>query len=164
MNTPDREWTQKQMNRIFNYLVKIGSSREDAKDIVQETFYKSLLYSDSIPSDKLSSWLFKVAINTYYDLCRRQKKWIPMPPQFDIVSDKYLLEELVVMETQQEVHATLQEMSPTYKELLEMRYAKEMSYQDIGNSLDMKTDKVKTYLARAKKQFQKLYTRSIKDE
>lgn len=160
MDARDREWIQNQMNKMHNYLIKIGASAEDAKDIVQETFYKSLLYADSIPSDKLASWLFKVAINAYYDLCKKLNKQIPFPIYFDALSEEYLPEEITMMrETQKEIETALQELSPVYKELLEMRYKEEMSYQEIGTSMKMKKEKVKTYLARAKKQFLKRYGR-----
>lgn len=64
------------MNLIYRYLIKLGCSKENADDIVQDTFYKALRYIDGIQSDKLSAWLFKVAINKYYDLCRKNKRHI----------------------------------------------------------------------------------------
>ncbi|MGG1664257.1 RNA polymerase sigma factor [Brevibacillus sp. NRS-1366] len=160
MNWQDREWVQNQMNRMYFYLVKNGANSEDAKDIVQETFYKAFLYADSIPSDKLSSWLFKVAIHAYYDLCRKQHKQISWIPDMDLISQDIMPEEaLLSKESQQEIQDVLKQLSPTYKELLVMKYEKEMTYQDMGHSLQMKIDKVKTYLSRARNHFSKHYRR-----
>ncbi|WP_051272177.1 RNA polymerase sigma factor [Shimazuella kribbensis] len=57
---------------IFRYLVKLGASRRDAEDIVQDTFYQVLLSYQSIHLSKLKPWLFQVAINRYYDFCRKR--------------------------------------------------------------------------------------------
>lgn len=58
---------------IPSYLIKLGCNQEDAEDITQDTFYKALKYIDGIGASKISSWLFRVAINKYYDLCRTKK-------------------------------------------------------------------------------------------
>lgn len=161
MNSQDSEWIKKHMNIIYLYLVKNGANSEDAKDIVQETFYKALLYADSISSNNLTAWLFKVAINAYYDLCRKQNKLAKLSFDLDYQTSKNLLpeEELILKECHQEIQQVLNQLSPTYKALLVMKYEKEMSYLNMGNSLGMKIEKVKTYLSRAKKQFFKYYRR-----
>ncbi|GIP21904.1 RNA polymerase sigma factor [Paenibacillus sp. J22TS3] len=165
MNPAQREWTQNQMNKIHNYLVKMGASSEDAKDIVQDTFYKAFLYSDSINTEKLSAWLFRVAINAYYDLCRRSTRLASLPSPEELVSKEGLPEELLaVKEESEEVQKVLQELSPLHKQVLELRYKHEMSYKEIGESMDLKPSNVKTYLSRAKKQFAKIYRRSGKHE
>jgi RNA polymerase sigma-70 factor (ECF subfamily) len=62
------------MSVIYKYLVKIGCSHADAEDIVQSTFLKAFVYLDAIDAEKISYWLFKVALNQYYDLCRKKQK------------------------------------------------------------------------------------------
>lgn len=165
MNPAQREWTQNQMNKMHGYLVKMGASSEDAKDIVQDTFYKAFLYADSIKADKMSAWLFKVAIHGYYDLCRRSKRQASLPSLEELASTELLPEEwLTSQEERQEVQEVLQELSPVHKQVLELRYKQDMSYKEIGESMDLKPNNVKTYLSRAKKQFAKLYRRSGKHE
>ncbi|MEM5603607.1 sigma factor [Bacillus cereus] len=61
---------------IFNYLLKLGISREDAEDIVQETALKYIQNLEGIPAEKVKSWLFRVAINRSYDILRREKEKI----------------------------------------------------------------------------------------
>ena len=53
---------------VYSYLIKMGASKEDAEDIIQDTAYKFLQYIDSIQMDNIKSWLFRVAVNQYYDL------------------------------------------------------------------------------------------------
>jgi RNA polymerase sigma factor (sigma-70 family) len=64
------------MKTIYKYLVKIGADSSDAEDIVQETVYKFFLNIESIDPKKASSWLFRVAVNQYYDICRRRKRQV----------------------------------------------------------------------------------------
>lgn len=47
---------------IYAYLLKMGASKEDAEDIIQDTAYKFLLYIDSMNIKNIESWLFRVAI------------------------------------------------------------------------------------------------------
>ncbi|WP_185897219.1 RNA polymerase sigma factor [Paenibacillus zeisoli] len=165
MTPAQREWTQNQMNKMHSYLVKLGAVSEDAKDIVQDTFYKAFLYEDSIQPDKMSAWLFKVAIHAYYDLCRRSKRQAALPSLEELASTELLPEEwLTSQEDRQEVQEVLEKLSPVHKQVLELRYKHEMSYKEIGESLDLKPNNVKTYLSRAKKQFAKIYGRLGKHE
>lgn len=62
------------MNQLYSYLIKQGANQETAKDIVQEAVCKLLLHLESIDTDKYKSWLFKVAINLYYDHLRSLSK------------------------------------------------------------------------------------------
>ena len=64
-----------ELNIVYRYLLKLGVSKEDAEDVVQETAYKYLLYYDSIKTNKIRSWLIRVALNFYYDQCRKQNRY-----------------------------------------------------------------------------------------
>ncbi|WP_240495861.1 sigma factor [Thermoanaerobacterium sp. PSU-2] len=59
---------------IYKYLIKIGASYEDAEDIVQDTICKVVEYVDSINTDDIYPWLFKVSINKYYNLYNRKRR------------------------------------------------------------------------------------------
>ena len=87
------ELFQQKMNLIYKYLVNLGCSKDNAEDIVQDTFYKALKYIDGIQYDKISAWLFKVAINKYYDLCRKNNRHIHLnideDSDIDFVVDYY---------------------------------------------------------------------------
>lgn len=52
---------------VYVYLIKMGASKEDAEDIIQDTAYKFLQYIDSVQFDNIQSWLFRVAGGNYQD-------------------------------------------------------------------------------------------------
>jgi RNA polymerase sigma-70 factor (ECF subfamily) len=99
---------------IFKYLIKIGASPLEAEDIIQDACYKLLLYMDSIDPNKAYSWLFRVAINQYYDYCRKGKRQIYVAlEQIEFVDDSPLPEDLVENEElKHEIQLVLNQLSP----------------------------------------------------
>ncbi|GGG04251.1 DNA-directed RNA polymerase sigma-70 factor [Paenibacillus albidus] len=148
---------QPKMLEIRKYLIRLGAPAADAEDIVQDAVYKALLYMESIDERKFSAWLYKVAINRYYDLCRRRKR-IVIPLDEVEVADMDLPEDhLLQQEKKEDIERVLGELLPLHKQLLIMKYELELSYQEIAELLGIKTDTVKSALFRARKQFQNKY-------
>jgi len=63
-----------EMKVVFKSLIKMGVTKEDTEDIVQDTLYKALKYIDSIDSRTARAWLFRVALNEFYNIYRKNKK------------------------------------------------------------------------------------------
>ena len=66
--------------RVFNYLLRLVSNREDAMDVSQEVFlkaYQSLPKLDDV--DRFGAWLFRIAHNEAFSLLRRRKPEGEMP-------------------------------------------------------------------------------------
>jgi RNA polymerase sigma-70 factor, ECF subfamily len=60
--------------RIFNYLLRLVSNREDALDISQETFLKAYQNLRKLDDPaRFSAWLFRIAHNEAFSLLRRRK-------------------------------------------------------------------------------------------
>lgn len=148
---------QPKLNEIRKYLIRLGASPSDAEDIVQETVYKAFSYIDSIEDGKFSAWLYKVAINQYYDLCRR-KKWITIPIDTMDIPDSELPEDsLLIQEKKEEVEVVLNQLIPLHKQLLIMKYELELPYKEIAKLLGMRMEHVKAALYQARQQFKKKY-------
>ena len=145
---------------IYRYLLKIGCSHENAEDIVQMTFIKAIEYMVALDSKNLSAWLFKVAINQYYDLCRKDNKRPTITLDEEIVDIIFVEEDksvktVLAKEKATDIQMIIGEMSPTYKNLLLLKYDMELSYEQIGDITGMGQDKIKTYLYRARNEFKK---------
>ena len=66
--------------RVFNYLLRLVSNREDALDVSQEVFlkaYQSLPKLDDV--ERFGAWLFRIAHNEAFSLLRRRKPEGDMP-------------------------------------------------------------------------------------
>jgi len=148
------------MNELYYYLIKQGADSETAKDIVQESVYKSMIHIESIDTDKYKPWLFRVAINLYYDYCRKNKKTQFLLLDENLVSNSKLIEDLMIAKDNQNLFKnTLDQLPLIFKQLLLLKYDLEWSYQQIAEYLEMKPSVVKTYLARARAKFKELYRR-----
>ncbi|HEU4964622.1 MAG TPA: RNA polymerase sigma factor [Bacilli bacterium] len=154
---------REKMKQIHRYLLRLGANPADAEDIVQDAMYKGFLYIDSIAPDKFSAWLFRVAVNGYYDHCRKRKRRVeislddlelPQETETDAPDERVLQRE-----RREEIDQALEDLKPLFKQLLVMKYKMELTYQEIGSLLDLKESAVKTYLHRARKQFEKVYGR-----
>jgi len=148
-----------ELNIVYKYLLKLGISHDDAQDIVQETAYKYLLYYDSIKTSNIRGWLIRVALNFYYDQCRKQQR-------FNLNLNKLLL---VVNETEypdqiflekernRELAIALSQIKPQFKELLLLKYQSGLSYEEISKLLEVSINSIRTNLSRARKQLKKIY-------
>lgn len=57
---------------VFKLLLAKGAIKEDAEDIIQNTFYKVYTLLDSLTEDNIRPWFFRVALNEYIDLKRKK--------------------------------------------------------------------------------------------
>ncbi|MFD1204316.1 MULTISPECIES: RNA polymerase sigma factor [Sporosarcina] len=149
---------------VLNYLIKMGATREDAEDIIQNTAYKFIKYMDVIQPNTIKSWLFRVAINEYYDLCRKQKRRKEHILSIDMeqLSKGITAEEEVLQrETGKEITETLQKVSSKHREFLILKYSTGLTIQEIAEMYGMQPDSVKTTLYRARKQFISKFRRQI---
>jgi RNA polymerase sigma-70 factor (ECF subfamily) len=153
------------MNRyrdsIYYMLLKMVNNASDAEDLTIEAFGKAFRNLDSYtPKFAFSTWLFKIATNNCVDFIRK-KKLSPAP--FDnlqdyldnltvnIQSDTPDPEELLI--NVQKIAALkdiVAQLKPRYKSLIELRYYKEYSYEEISNELNLPIGTVKAQLNRAK--------------
>ena len=143
---------------IFKYLISIGCSKENAEDIVQNTFYKAIENMVHLEVKNLSAWLFKVSIHQFYDLYRRKQRF----PKVNINDHAFITffiqeetsEDLVLLkEFQGDIRNLLDELKPSHKNLLLLKYDLGLSYEEISIMLDMKMETIRTTLYRARIEF-----------
>lgn len=145
-----------QLKKVYFYLLKLGANREDAEDVVQETaytFYDMLL---SIRAESAEKWIFRVAINKYYDLLRKEKYRSHSQLQLDLTElfDLQTPEvHLLTDELREEIHKTFAKLKPKETELLIMKYSMGLSLSEIAGILETTDKSVKTMLARARANF-----------
>ncbi|MEG1584540.1 MAG: RNA polymerase sigma factor [Anaerovorax sp.] len=144
---------------IRGYLMKKGCGIQDAEDIVQETFIKAIEYTLVLTEENVSSWLFKVALNKYYDLCRREKKYPRLIVDEEIFADLFVQEDGMKKLLQKDegisIQKVLDSLSETSKNLLLLKYDMGLTYDKIGQILDINGNNLKTYFYRARNEFKK---------
>ncbi|MEK4006184.1 RNA polymerase sigma factor [Paenibacillus sp. FSL H3-0333] len=150
---------QPKLAEIRRYLIRLGAGASDAEDIVQDTVYKALLYLEAIDERKFSAWLYKVAINRYFDLCRRKMKFQYSEEVEVHPAPEHELPEAVLLrrERKEKIEEVLAGMIPANRQLILLKYEMELSYKEISAMLGITEGTVKATLYRARQQFQQLY-------
>lgn len=153
------------MNRyrdsIYYMLLKMVNNASDAEDLTIEAFGKAFRNLDSYtPKFAFSTWLFKIATNNCVDFIR--KKHVSPTPLDNLQDGMDILtvniqsdlpdpeESLIYRQKVAALKEIIGQLKPQYKELIELRYYKEYSYEEISSELDLPIGTVKTQLFRAK--------------
>lgn len=148
---------------IFKYLISNGCSKENAEDIVQNTFYKAIEHMVHLEAKNLAAWLFKVSINQFYDIYRHKQRFPKVNIDDSAFITFFIQEEtgedlLLLKEFQGDVRNLLDELKPSYKNLLLLKYDLGLSYEEIAAMLDMKVETIRTTLYRARKEFKQKWS------
>ena len=147
---------------VYSYLIKMGASKEDAEDIIQDTAYKFLQYIESVKIDNIQSWLFRVAINQYYDLSRKRSRRRDILLKFNVqeIFEEETPEKVLMQnELERDVQEILSKLNPKYRQMLLLKYSTGLKMKEIAVVYGMKEGSIKTVLHRARKEFIEQYRR-----
>ncbi len=129
--------------KLFNYILQIVRDRDLADDIFQETFVKVIItirqgrYKDF---GKFSAWLSRIARNLAIDSFRAEKSEGGISADtsdYDILNRRELSEDtiedvIIDLQIESDVRALIDELPESQKEVLTMRYYKDMSFKEIA--------------------------------
>lgn len=151
---------KKQAKMIYFYLKKNGCSHEDAEDIVQESYTKFIAYSSGVSSDKALSYIFTISMNEHKKLLRKrgEEQSISIDDENfrnNFANDQDTELSVLMIEMNHEIAFVLDSIQEIFKQLLLLKYELELSYKEIALLLGMNEETVRTYLFRARKEFQK---------
>lgn len=154
------ELYKKQAKMIYFYLKKNGCSHEDAEDIVQESYTKYIAYSSGVPSDKALSYIFAISMNEFKKMLKKKgKEQVISIDDYhfwnNFANDQDTESSVLNIEMNHEIAHTLERIQEVYKQLLILKYELDFSYKEIALVLGMKEETIRTYLYRARKDFQK---------
>jgi RNA polymerase sigma-70 factor (ECF subfamily) len=148
---------------IYFMLLKMVNNRDDADDLTIEAFGKAFArLHQYTPNYAFSTWLFKIASNNCIDFIRKQKKKMLSLDnefenedgdrlRFDLEADgKNPAEHVIHKEKVEVMREVVQKLKPRYRQLVELRYFKEYSYEEISDELDLPLGTVKAQLFRAR--------------
>lgn len=148
---------------IHFLLLKMVNNREDAEDLTIETFAKAFKNLPNFrPDYAFSTWLFRIATNAGIDFLRKKKlKTLSIDTTFsndegdDVKiniksADPTPEQELMTEEKAELLRGFIEKLKPRYRILIELRYYKQLSYEEIAEELDMPLGTVKAQLFRAR--------------
>ena len=148
---------------VYFMLLKMVNNRDDAEDLTIEAFGKAFRnIKQYTPDYAFSTWLFKIATNNCIDFIRRKKKQtLSIDTGFDNGDGNEVTidikaeapdpeENMIKKQKGVAMREVVDRLKPRYKNLIELRYYKELSYEEIAAELDLPLGTVKAQLFRAR--------------
>lgn len=146
---------------IYFMLLKMVNNGSDAEDLTIEAFGKAFRSLESYtPNYAFSTWLFKIATNNCIDFIRKKQSSPSIIDQGPDEMDTYTVniqsdmpdpeEALINRQKIAQLREVVETLKPRYKKLIELRYYKEYSYEEISKELDLPIGTIKAQLFRAK--------------
>jgi len=142
---------------LYNFARWLTHDREEAEDLVQETYRKALKGFPSFqPGTNFRAWMYRIMRNTF--LTSRTGLKSGMTISLDSEEGESVLpataetpESLLIDRTnQQMVQEAIEELPVIFREVLLLCDVEEMSYQEIAETISIPIGTVMSRLARAR--------------
>jgi RNA polymerase sigma-70 factor (ECF subfamily) len=139
-------------DRLYRAAWGLTGSREDAEDLVQETYAKVLRRPRMLHSDDDLGYLLRVMRNTYFSAQRaagRRPRTDPLPDQLELIEDHAAPAPQQVLESH-ELYALIGELPEVFREALVAVDVLGLSYREAARALKTREATVTTRLYRAR--------------
>ncbi|HEY0713223.1 MAG TPA: RNA polymerase sigma factor [Polyangia bacterium] len=152
---------------LYTRAFFLERTRGEACDLVQDTLERALRsFHQFQAGTNVRRWLFRIMHNLFVDRYRRRAREVrsaciddldlPAPEPDPAPPWEHLHDE--------DINALLSGLSRPFREVLELHFLSNLSYQDIGRSLQIPTATVGTRLLRARNKLRNLVALSGTDE
>lgn len=145
-------------DRLYNFACWLTHDREEAEDLVQETYTKALKGFPSFrQGTNFRAWIYKILRNAFLTSRTGLKMTATVPLDLDgeeevLLADKKTPESILLQRSDgQLVQQALEELPIAYREILLLCEVEEMSYQEISTVLVIPMGTVMSRLSRARK-------------
>ena len=157
------ELMERYRESIYFMMFKMVKNTDDADDLTIEAFGKAFARLEQYsPNFAFSTWLFKIASNNCIDYIRKKRIKVTSMDTgyttdsgetiyFDAKSSTHDPEEAIIHTQKVKMMRQLvTKLKPRYRELVELRYFDELSYEEIAETLNLPLGTVKAQLFRAR--------------
>jgi RNA polymerase sigma-70 factor (ECF subfamily) len=161
--------------RIFRLAQHVTQNREDAEDVLQETFMKAYEHLDQFKGDsKFYTWIVRIAVNQALMKLRRRKtdKSVSLDETIDTGEDMVVREIAAWGEDPEQqlsreelggiLDTAIQSLEPLYRSVFVLRDIEEISTEETAEMLGLSVPAVKSRLLRARLQLREKLTRFFK--
>ena len=155
-------------SKIFTLTLRMMGNREDAQDLAQEAFLNAWRGLDKFKGDSsFSTWLYRLASNACIDHIRKAKRRQEVMDAQSLDDEEFGAiqlpdsrydpqNELERQELREALEKALQTLPDHQRQVLIMRELSGLSYQEIGDALEMDIGTVKSRISRARLALRKL--------
>jgi len=169
------ELVRRYEGKIFRLAQHVTQNREDAEDVLQETFMKAYEHLDQFKGDsKFYTWIVRIAVNQSLMKLRRRKtdKSVSLDEQIATGEDT-IVREIAAWDEDPEQRFSREELGeildhavdalePPYRSVFVLRDVEELSTEETAEALGLSIPAVKSRLLRARLQLREKLTRYFK--
>jgi len=146
-------------DRLFNTLLRIAGSREDAADGVQDAFVQAYLKLESFRGDsQFFTWLYRIAMNVALSRRRRRRPMASLETAKDCAGEEPMDaaagpgDQALAQERAAQVQTAMADLGEGHRKILVLRELEGCSYEVIADILELPVGTVRSRLFRARLQ------------
>jgi RNA polymerase sigma-70 factor (ECF subfamily) len=142
------------LDRLFRAAWALCGSREDAEDLVQETYARVLSRPRVLRNDDDLGYLLRALRNTFLNLKRTERRRLrtgPLPEQLDLVADPSARPPQAAVEAA-ELYAAIAALPGDFRDVLVAVDVTGLSYKEASRALKIREGTVMSRLYRARQQ------------
>ncbi|MCL2568521.1 MAG: sigma-70 family RNA polymerase sigma factor [Oscillospiraceae bacterium] len=148
--------------KVYNLCLRMTGNAEDAEDLAQEAFWKAYQNLAGFKGESgFGPWLYRLASNVCIDHLRREKRREKSSLTYqdesgaavDIeVPDERFMPETMLdrRQVQESIQRGLDTLTPEHRNILVLREINGLSYEEIGETLELEAGTVKSRISRAR--------------
>lgn len=152
---------------VYRIVVKIVHNRDEAQDLVQETFMKAFGSLSSYKCEyRFTTWLYKIAANNCIDFLRRRRLVaVSLDQPLETKDGQVTIEladwtynpemDLATRQRSLSIDAAIDSLPPKYREVILFRHKRDKSYEEIAEILGIPVGTVKARIFRARELLKK---------
>lgn len=144
-----RQLIEEYGNKLFRTCYLILKDKEEAEDVVQETFLKVFNKIDTFNEKSgLYTWIYAIALNLSRDRMRVKQNFIELKDEW--IGNDDVESKVEINIDRESLRKEMFEMNPLYREVLVLFYFEELSIREISNLLNEKEGTIKSKLSRGR--------------
>lgn len=145
------------LDHIYRFAYGYMQSREDAEDAINDSVVKALKSLNNLRTPQyLSTWFYRILINTCNTTLKRSAKVIPIDPHSADAEKRFESASMNgydwpedVLELQCSFDDLIAPLSPEHRAVIILRYLEDKPLSEVAEILDINLNTVKTRLYRA---------------
>lgn len=143
---------QRYQQAVFNVALRMLKDYNEAQEVAQEVFIKVYEKLDAFDERfKFFSWVYRMAVNTALNRAKRSRRFITLESEQDYAATRgNPHEDYEETETGENVQRALMVMKPDYRAVIILKHFEGLSYQEIGETLEIPEKTVKSRLFTAR--------------
>ena len=142
------------LDRLYRAAWALSGSREDAEDLVQETYARVLSRPRLLRNDDDLGYLLSALRNTFLNVKRTESRRLqpaPLPDRLDLVADPRATQPQAALEAA-ELYAAIAALPDDFRDVLVAVDITGLSYKEAARSLRIREGTVMSRLFRARQQ------------